>query len=85
MFSVDTGRKLNVLCTFSLRPVSAGFCLTIQFVINVVAAERFFWCHEDRQNIDVDIEYSRRGIFFTRNKRKQLIFFKNQFEITPPL
>ena len=32
---VDTGRKLNVLCTFNLRPVSTGkasfyryFCLT---------------------------------------------------------
>ena len=24
-FPVDTGRKLNVLCTFNLRPVSAGF------------------------------------------------------------
>ena len=24
-FPVDTGRKLNVLCTFNLRPVSTGF------------------------------------------------------------
>ena len=24
LFPVDTGRKLNVLCTFNLRPVSAG-------------------------------------------------------------
>ena len=24
-YPVDTGRKLNVLCTFSLRPVSTGY------------------------------------------------------------
>ena len=26
-FPVDTGRKLNVLCTFNLRPVSTGLCV----------------------------------------------------------
>ena len=35
-FPVDTGRKLNVLCTFNLRPVSTGLVLIQQHVERIL-------------------------------------------------
>ena len=35
-FPVDTGRKLNVLCTFNLRPVSTGLVLIQQHIERIL-------------------------------------------------
>ena len=38
---VDTGRKLNVLCKFNLRPVSTGNALTLSCEGNISEDEMF--------------------------------------------
>ena len=41
-FPVDTGRKLNVLCTFNLRPVSTGLSVLLLFKNSVTYFFLFF-------------------------------------------
>ena len=45
-FPVDTGRKLNVLCTFNLRPVSTGLDFLLTSVQN---------CKSDTISVNVRI------------------------------